>query len=571
MKTSPVHQNLRHVMVDLETLGTGPNACIVSIGAVRFDPNQNVVSTAGPDTFYRVVNLVRTPRTELGDMDASTVLWWMRQEDDARAQLQLACESKDYENVLCNVLEAFESWLESCGCTEKTKSEWRFWANDPDFDMVVLKSAFVRVFGEDNQLPWSFRGCRSMRTMRELATEFHLKAPEDHIVRGVQHHALDDAIYQAQVVTLIKQELRKKMGQVERQIGVDMAQPGEDRTVIVPRDAFEKRSKAETPSGFFKGGMFIDPGGVSREEIEKAAGKILDLPKCGLEMPSIERARRESEAYRRRVLGKFPQDDIERVLIEEGERAAEAISQMKEPQIKKDELAVGDYVKVAGAHGSYGKIQSISFLGGVPSQVYVKFIYGRDKRGEQVTAMSGISPRNLERISRDEYEQVERSEFNTGFKPVKKALDIQIEINKKPESIKVGDYVRHKADAMRVGIVSEIRTAFAAPECDGIVVKLPNGAELHTYFDRLVKITELDYLAAVANAEVSRAVRIIRAKGVIDAERIFDMAEEQQAATGVRPTVIVFGDGSALNIPDTRNEFLTVAREPFDGDPFATR
>ena len=69
-------------MLDLETLGNGNNAAIVSIGAYYFD-------TEDPDNgeeYYVLVN----PATSVGYgqvMDASTVLWWMNQSEDARKEL----------------------------------------------------------------------------------------------------------------------------------------------------------------------------------------------------------------------------------------------------------------------------------------------------------------------------------------------------------------------------------------------------------------------------------------------------------------------------------------------------
>ena len=50
----------KHLMVDLETLATSPDAAILTIGAVLFDP----YSTRVYDKFYTRVNLEST--TDLG-------------------------------------------------------------------------------------------------------------------------------------------------------------------------------------------------------------------------------------------------------------------------------------------------------------------------------------------------------------------------------------------------------------------------------------------------------------------------------------------------------------------------
>ena len=45
---------MQHVMVDIETLGTGPDAVIKSLGAVDFDPQTGEIGT---DCFHQVVEL----------------------------------------------------------------------------------------------------------------------------------------------------------------------------------------------------------------------------------------------------------------------------------------------------------------------------------------------------------------------------------------------------------------------------------------------------------------------------------------------------------------------------------
>ena len=73
---------MNHVMTDIETMGKNPNAPIVAIGAVLFDP---VAGELG-NQLYVKVNLEDAVRTG-GVMDASTVLWWLQQDDAARVEL----------------------------------------------------------------------------------------------------------------------------------------------------------------------------------------------------------------------------------------------------------------------------------------------------------------------------------------------------------------------------------------------------------------------------------------------------------------------------------------------------
>lgn len=63
-------------------MGNGPYAPIISIGAAFFDPNSGEI---GPD-FEVNVSLESSMRYRARP-DASTILWWMEQGEDARRAL----------------------------------------------------------------------------------------------------------------------------------------------------------------------------------------------------------------------------------------------------------------------------------------------------------------------------------------------------------------------------------------------------------------------------------------------------------------------------------------------------
>ena len=68
------------IMLDLETMGLGPDAAIVAIGAVAFDTSTLAID---PCKFFVAVDLESSVRSG-GVMDASTVMWWMQQDEVAR-------------------------------------------------------------------------------------------------------------------------------------------------------------------------------------------------------------------------------------------------------------------------------------------------------------------------------------------------------------------------------------------------------------------------------------------------------------------------------------------------------
>lgn len=161
------------VMLDLETMGNGPRAAIVAIGAVVFDPDTAQLG----QFFYRPVSLESSVRMG-GEMDPATVLWWLQQPDAARALFALPCAQQ-----LPVALQDFSSWLHSVAGDRP-----RIWGNGAAFDNVILAQAY-RACGLDQ--PWRFSGDRCYRTVKAMHTNVPMAR------EGIHHHALDDAISQA--------------------------------------------------------------------------------------------------------------------------------------------------------------------------------------------------------------------------------------------------------------------------------------------------------------------------------------------------------------------------------------
>lgn len=158
------------IMLDIETLGKGPNAVIVAIGAVAFD------ETGLGSTFY--LNIKPQSCVDLGmQMDADTVMWWMQQSEAARKALAKGGVG------ITEALQAFSVYVEEQG------PDVEVWGNGATFDNVILASAY-RLAGIER--PWSYKGDRCYRTLRALFPQ--IKAAD---TGGTAHNALDDAKYQA--------------------------------------------------------------------------------------------------------------------------------------------------------------------------------------------------------------------------------------------------------------------------------------------------------------------------------------------------------------------------------------
>ena len=160
--------NIKNIMLDLETMGKGSNAAIIAIGAVRFD-DDGIVSN-----FYEVVDLQSSVDCGM-TIDASTVMWWLKQSDSARSAIT------DANNVLSLTvaLRRFSAWMGDDAVV---------WGNGSDFDNVILSNAYKCC---DLKQPWKYHNNRCYRTLKNLYPDITLDR------QGVHHHALDDASYQA--------------------------------------------------------------------------------------------------------------------------------------------------------------------------------------------------------------------------------------------------------------------------------------------------------------------------------------------------------------------------------------
>ena len=158
------------VMLDLETMGNGSRAAIIAIGAVAFD------QTGVHDHFYSTVDLESSMRAGM-ECDASTIMWWMQQSEQARAA---------FKNPTNETLErALSAFYEFCQRNDAAG----MWGNGAAFDNAILSSAY-RLCGVEQ--PWKFWNDKCYRTIKGLYPDIRL------VRKGTHHNALDDAISQAE-------------------------------------------------------------------------------------------------------------------------------------------------------------------------------------------------------------------------------------------------------------------------------------------------------------------------------------------------------------------------------------
>lgn len=156
---------MNNIMLDLETMGNGSNAAIIAIGAVRFD-------TEVTDKFYETVALDSAVASGL-EIDPDTVMWWMKQSDEARSQFDRQSEH------LRTALMLFTQWIGDNAIV---------WGNGSDFDNVILANAYKKC---GLTVPWRFWNNRCYRTIKNLNHDIKMART------GTYHNAVDDAESQA--------------------------------------------------------------------------------------------------------------------------------------------------------------------------------------------------------------------------------------------------------------------------------------------------------------------------------------------------------------------------------------
>ena len=171
-----------HAMIDLETLSTNPNAVILTIGAVKFDPYTQMKPY--DDLYFRVDV---DSQTQMGrHVMQDTLDWWGQQPKEISEEAL-----SDQDRIgLQDMVKAINKWCVGVDV---------FWCQGPLFDYAILQNIYTQL---GHPQPWNYWQIRDSRTLFSLV-------PKDTTKRDGHHNALQDCIYQA-----------KKVQNVYRQLGI---------------------------------------------------------------------------------------------------------------------------------------------------------------------------------------------------------------------------------------------------------------------------------------------------------------------------------------------------------------
>ncbi|EFB8330494.1 TPA: 3'-5' exoribonuclease [Escherichia coli] len=175
-----------HLMIDLETMGKNPDAPIISIGAIFFDPQ---TGDMGPE-FSKTIDL----DTAGGVIDRDTIKWWLKQSREAQSAL------------LTDEIPLDDALLQLREFIDENSGEFfvQVWGNGANFDNVILRRSYER---QGIPCPWRYCNDRDVRTIVELGKTIDFDARTVIPFEGVRHNALDDARHQAKYVTATIQKL----------------------------------------------------------------------------------------------------------------------------------------------------------------------------------------------------------------------------------------------------------------------------------------------------------------------------------------------------------------------------
>lgn len=149
-------------MVDIEGLGTNPEATILTIAAQEFNPL--VQGMYGREFYVRVDLESQSDRT----IDQGTIEWWATQPDIVKNEAFAEEDRLSLRDALNGLYKLM--WQAK-----------RIWAQGPTYDCTILEHAYKSL---DIPLPWKYFNVRDSRTLFGLTPQLESYP--------ASHHALED-------------------------------------------------------------------------------------------------------------------------------------------------------------------------------------------------------------------------------------------------------------------------------------------------------------------------------------------------------------------------------------------
>ncbi|ENC3159883.1 3'-5' exoribonuclease, partial [Escherichia coli] len=130
-----------HMMIDLETMGKNPDAPLISIGAIFFDPQ---TGDMGPE-FSKTIDM----DTAGGVIDRGTIKWWLKQSREAQSA------------ILTDEIPLDDALLQLREFIDENSGEFfvQVWGNGANFDNTILRRSYER---QGIPCPWRYYNDRDV-------------------------------------------------------------------------------------------------------------------------------------------------------------------------------------------------------------------------------------------------------------------------------------------------------------------------------------------------------------------------------------------------------------------------
>ena len=173
--------NYNHIMLDIETMSIKPNAMVLSIAAIAFDPFEITTDFSKNPQLDLLLSLEEQSSRDVQEV---TAWWWQQRDQSVRDKI-----FGDDNRVL--VVDALQ---------QLSKFVWMkntIWCQGPTLDITVLTDLY-----ESNNLsvPWKYHVVRDSRTLLDLV---EIEPEPD-----ATHDAIEDVVRQSKLV----QKALKKLG-----------------------------------------------------------------------------------------------------------------------------------------------------------------------------------------------------------------------------------------------------------------------------------------------------------------------------------------------------------------------
>ena len=168
-----------HAMIDLETLHTTPQATVLTVGGVKFNPFD---SSEPHSEFYFKLDIDSQNR-EVSD---DTIAWWGRQDP----KVQEEAFSSENRVSMETFLDSLPKWMVGVDV---------LWGHGYGFDITIIEDMLRQC---NKSIPWQFWQVMDSRTLFNLCKIDPRKAMQTDL-----HNALADAYFQAKGVQMAYKEL----------------------------------------------------------------------------------------------------------------------------------------------------------------------------------------------------------------------------------------------------------------------------------------------------------------------------------------------------------------------------